>query len=142
MPKPVHPDLADLPQRLFDRCEMLKHPIEFTENGNLKKKHPAIDPMYFDELAQIKDMTSDKVHEQSWDKWDSKKLRLLLGVMKAVFYEMYVEPAERKERAKAVAKLREDVARHRDPARVPVAPAQPPDDGPRRCGEKNVPGHP
>ena len=42
MPKPVHPDLADLPQRLFDRCEMLKHPIEFTENGNLKKKHPIL----------------------------------------------------------------------------------------------------
>lgn len=51
---------------------------EKAEGGNyeerikfLKTKFPQIDPTYFDVLSHIKDMTSDKVHEQSWDKWDN-----------------------------------------------------------------------
>src|SRR5713101_1477049 len=49
---------------------------------SLKAKHPEIDPTLFDVLAHIKDMTSDKIHEQSWDKWDSKHLVLFIETLK------------------------------------------------------------
>ena len=39
--------------------------------STLKEKHPESAPALFDILSQIQDMTSDKIHEQSWDKWDS-----------------------------------------------------------------------
>jgi len=65
----------------------------------LKKKFSAIDPDLFDILCYIKDMTSDKVHEQSWDKWDSKHLMLFLETLKAVLHEIYVVPDEKKSRS-------------------------------------------
>ena len=41
---------------------------------SLKGKYPDCDPDYFDILSAIQNMTSEKVHEQSWPKWDSKNL--------------------------------------------------------------------
>ena len=38
---------------------------------SLRNKYPSIDPELFDVLGHIQQMTSDKVHEQSWKKWDS-----------------------------------------------------------------------
>ncbi len=73
----------------------------------LKEKYQGIDPTYFDDLGAIQEMTSDKVHEQSWDEWDSENLRLILGMLKAVLHEMYVEPAKRKARSKEIQQLRE-----------------------------------
>jgi len=68
----------------------------------LKTKYEHIDPDYFDVLCQIKDMTSDKVHEQSWDKWESQHLKLFLGTLKALFHEIYVEPDERRQRSSRI----------------------------------------
>lgn len=45
---------------------------------SLKKKYPDSDPALFDILSNIQDMTSDKIHEQSWDKWDSRYLILII----------------------------------------------------------------
>lgn len=73
----------------------------------LKAKHSHVDPSLFDVLAHIQDMTSDKVHEQSWDKWDSPQLRLILETLRAVFQEIYVVPEERRERVKVVSQMRE-----------------------------------
>ena len=42
----------------------------------LKSRFTYIDPELFNILGLIKDMTSDKVHEQSWPKWDSAHLKL------------------------------------------------------------------
>lgn len=64
----------------------------------LKKKFPAIDADLFDILCNIKDMTSDKIHEQSWDKWNSGHLKLFLETLKAVLHEIYVVPDEKKQR--------------------------------------------
>src|SRR2546427_4499492 len=35
---------------------------------DLEQRFPDVDAQYFEVLRHIKDMTSDKVHEQSWDK--------------------------------------------------------------------------
>jgi hypothetical protein len=75
----------------------------------LKRKFHWVDGTHFDVLCHIKDMTSDKVHEQSWDKWDSKHIRLFLEVLRAIFHEIYVAPKEKEQRSKAVSTLIEEV---------------------------------
>jgi hypothetical protein len=83
----------------------------------LKQKHPNVNPGYFDVLARIQGMTSDKVHEQSWDKWDSGSLKLILESLKAAVHEMYVVPAEHKLRfAKIEALARDFVGRKKGEA--------------------------
>lgn len=78
---------------------------------SLKNKYPSVDPVLFDILGHIQDMTSDKVHEQSWDKWDSKTLYLLIETLKAVLHEMYVVPAVRAARTNEIKLLREIVSK-------------------------------
>lgn len=80
---------------------------------SLKKKHPESDPTYFEILAHIQDMTSDKIHEQSWDKWDSHYLKLIIETLKSIFYDIYVSPELKKERKLEIEKLRESVASHK-----------------------------
>ena len=75
----------------------------------LKKKFPQIDETLFDILCHIKDMTSDKVHEQSWDKWDSKHLTLFIETLKAILHEIYVVPEEKKKRSEHITGLLPDV---------------------------------
>lgn len=75
----------------------------------LKVKYKDTDPDLFDILGHIQDMTSDKIHEQSWDKWDSGKLKLIIETLKAVLYDIYVIPAIRKGRSKTIKQLKEDV---------------------------------
>jgi hypothetical protein len=79
----------------------------------LKSKYQSIDPKLFDILAAIKDMTSDKIHEQSWDKWDSDNLRLIIETLKIILYEIYVLPRIKEERLKAVQQLREKAKKKR-----------------------------
>jgi len=75
---------------------------------DLKEKHPEIDPELFDVLGMIKDMTSDKVHEQSWEKWESGHLTLFTETLKTILHEIYVVPDEKEQRKKAIHKLRTD----------------------------------
>jgi hypothetical protein len=75
----------------------------------LKEKHPHIDSTLFDVLAHIKDMTSDKVHEQSWDKWDNKHLTLFIQTLKTILQELYVVPNERNVRTNQIKELLQDV---------------------------------
>jgi predicted DNA-binding protein YlxM (UPF0122 family) len=82
----------------------------------LKKQYPAVDPDLFDVLTHIQDMTSDKVHEQSWDKWDSPNLKLILETLKAVLYELYVLPKEKQSRSIEIQKLKEQIGSKGKPA--------------------------
>jgi hypothetical protein len=68
----------------------------------LKTKFTHIEPELFDVLSHIKDMTSDKVHEQSWDKWESGHLKLFLETLKVILHEIYVIPDERKKRSASI----------------------------------------
>lgn len=85
----------------------------------LKTEHPEIDPELFDVLCHIKDMTSEKVHEQSWDKWESEHLLLFLETLKAILHEIYVVPDEKKSRAARVRGLLDKVKTEKKPAGGP-----------------------
>lgn len=80
-----------------------------TRIKSLKQKHRSSDPQLFDILAHIQEMTSDKIHEQSWDKWDSQYLRLITETLKTVLHDIYVLPAIQKERSLEIQRLREQV---------------------------------
>jgi hypothetical protein len=78
---------------------------------SLKQKHPDSDPGFFDILAHIQGMTSEKIHEQSWDKWDSKYLTLIIDTLKSVLHDIYVLPKIKEERSLHIQKLQADLKR-------------------------------
>jgi hypothetical protein len=80
----------------------------------LKNKFPQIDPELFDVLCHIKNMTSDKIHEQSWDKWDNKHLKLFLETLKVILHEIYVVPDERKKKSSHISKLLQESMKDKD----------------------------
>lgn len=73
---------------------------------SLKSKYKDIDPQLFDILVQIKDLTSEKIHEQSWDKWDSQNISLIIEVLKTVLHNIYVIPNIKNKRSKFISELR------------------------------------
>lgn len=75
----------------------------------LAKKYSAVDGELFEVLRHVTDMTSDKVHEQSWDAWDSTHANLFLEAVRTALHEMYVVPDERRTRVTAVRSLLERV---------------------------------
>jgi transcription elongation factor Elf1 len=76
-----------------------------TRIKDLKTKFPSVDPSLFDVLCHIKDMTSEKIHEQSWDEWDAQHLKLFAETLRAILHEIYVVPDERRSRSSSVLKL-------------------------------------
>lgn len=81
----------------------------------LKEKFAFVDPEYFDALAGIQKMTSDKVHEQSWQDWDSHNLMIINETFKSALYEMYVTPDDRRKRLQAVQDIRKQVVENKKP---------------------------
>lgn len=86
----------------------------------LKVKYPQVDPDLFDILAHIQAVTSDKVHEMSWSKWNSPHLRLIIETLKAVLYEIYVLPKEKSERSKRIGELRQQITQNVKTKRSPT----------------------
>jgi len=76
---------------------------------SLKNKHPESDPSLFDILADIQDMTSDKIHEQSWDKWESHYLKLIIETLKTVLHDIYVIPEVKKESYLTIRRLQQNL---------------------------------
>ena len=74
---------------------------------SLKGKYPSIDSELFDVLGHIQQMTSDKVHEQSWEKWDSPTLKFMIETVKEILHEIYVLPDERRQRRNTIQQLRQ-----------------------------------
>ncbi len=72
----------------------------------LKEKFPNVAPELFDVLSNIQEMTSDPLHEGSWEAWDSSKLTFLIELAKATLDEMYVIPDERKKRLGILGQLK------------------------------------
>lgn len=73
----------------------------------LKSQYSSVDPELFDILGHIQQMTSDKVHEQSWEDWDTPTIKLIIETLKTVLYEIYVRPDEMNQRRNAIQQLRE-----------------------------------
>ena len=86
---------------------------------SLKRLHPDSDPKLFDILGHIQDMTSDKIHEQSWDKWDSPNLKLIIETLKTVLFDIYVLPEIKKERSLAIEKLQESLKKDKKQSESP-----------------------
>ena len=59
-------------------------------------------------LGHIQQLTSDKVHEQSWENWDSRVLRYIIETMKGIVNEMYVLPDERRQLKNTIQQLRHE----------------------------------
>lgn len=78
---------------------------------DLAAKNPTVDRELFEILDHIKDMTSEKVHEQSWEAWDTKHLHLFLESLKTALHEIYVIPDEKKTRLESVRALREEITK-------------------------------
>lgn len=76
---------------------------------SLKDRLPGVDPSYFDTLLTIQQVTSDKVHEDSFDGWQSKHLQVILPTLLEILREVYVLPRLREERRKAILELKEEV---------------------------------
>jgi hypothetical protein len=68
-----------------------------------------VDPTFFDTRLTIQQVTSTKVHEASYDGWESKHLRLILSSLTEVLRESFVVPAVREDKRRAILKLRDDV---------------------------------
>jgi len=73
---------------------------------SLKGLHAEVDPTFFDTLLTIQQVTSTKVHENAYDGWESRHLRLILLALSDVLHEMYVVPALRSDRRAAVLALK------------------------------------
>jgi hypothetical protein len=85
---------------------------------SLKDKLPTVDPTYFDTLLTIQQVTSDKVHEGSYDGWDSGHLRLVLAALHEVMQEIFVLPKVRDEKRKAILELKNQVMMAKQPAKA------------------------
>lgn len=76
---------------------------------SLKDIYPAIEPVFFDTLLTIQQVTSTKVHESSYDGWEAKHLRIILVALADVLHEIYVVPALREDRRKEILRLKENL---------------------------------
>ena len=94
--------------------ELAKH--EGIEGGGyddrirlLKAKREDIDPTFFDTLLSIQEVTSSKVHENAYDRWEAKHIRLILASLREVLHQMYVAPALLADRRKEIMELQKEV---------------------------------
>jgi len=76
---------------------------------SLKQKRPDVDGSYFDTLLAVQEMTSSKVHENAYDKWEAKHVRLILATLREVLHELYVVPALHVDRRRKIESLRQEV---------------------------------
>jgi len=74
---------------------------------SLKDIRTDVEPVYFDTLLTIQQLTSEKVHEDSYDGWDSSHLKLLLSTLGEILTLMYVIPELRKEKRIAILELKQ-----------------------------------
>lgn len=76
---------------------------------SLKDIHPEVEHTFFDTLLTIQQLTSTKVHENSYDGWEAKHLRVILASLSDVLHEVYVVPALREDRRKAILSLKAEL---------------------------------
>jgi len=76
---------------------------------SLKRKREDIEEEFFDTLATIQQVTSEKVHEKSYDGWQAKHLRMILSTLNEILGLMYVIPEVRKEKRKSILALKEEL---------------------------------
>jgi hypothetical protein len=86
---------------------------------SLKVINPEVDSTFFDTLLTIQQVTSTKVHEEAYDGWESKHLRLILSSLSEALGEIFVAPAIKEDKRKAILKLKDEVLGGKAPATAP-----------------------
>lgn len=76
---------------------------------SLKAKRTDVEGEYFDTLLTIQQLTSEKVHEESYDGWSAKHLRLILSTIKEILGIMYVIPEVRKEKRQSILAMKDEI---------------------------------
>ena len=76
---------------------------------SLKELRKDVDEEFFSTLLTIQQVASNKVHEKSYDGWESKHLRLMLSTLKEILDVMYVLPELRKEKRKSIIDLKQEI---------------------------------
>ncbi len=76
---------------------------------SLKLIHPEIDPTFFDTLLSIQQITSDKVHEDAYDEWESSHIKIILFSMSKILYEIYVLPEIRKQNRQEIINMQDEL---------------------------------
>lgn len=76
---------------------------------SLKNIRTDVEPEHFDTLLTIQQLASNKVHEESYDGWENKHLKILLLTLGEALTLMYVIPEIRKEKRLAVLKLKQEL---------------------------------
>lgn len=71
----------------------------------LKTKHPKIDSELLDELRPIHILTSQELHENDWEDFDSPNLRYLIEIVKDILHKIYIAPLEQIKRREELLKL-------------------------------------
>lgn len=56
----------------------------------LRAKFSFVDASLFETLGQVQGLTSNNVHEDAWESWNSTSLRFLIELTKSILTEMYV----------------------------------------------------
>ena len=83
------------------------HFIPYEERiDKLKEKFPKIEDEYFSGLKDVHGLTSQELHEDDWDDFDSKMILFLQGVTHQVLYEIYVLPDESIQRKSRITALK------------------------------------
>ncbi len=85
---------------------------------SLKLSLAHVDPAFFDTLLTIQQVTSEKVHEESYDGWQAVHLRLILLALAEALHEIYVVPKLRAEKRKAILDLKNEVIGPEDRVRT------------------------
>lgn len=89
---------------------------------SLKSMKSEVEPTFFDTLLVIQQVTSEKVHEQSYDGWESKNLRSILITLREILREIYIIPKLREEKRKEILKLKEEVLGKKPKSGAPTTP--------------------
>lgn len=76
---------------------------------SLKAILPGVAPEYFDTLLTIQQVTSDKVHEESYDGWQSLHLRAIIAALIEALTEIYVIPKTRERKRQAILDLKSQI---------------------------------
>lgn len=78
----------------FINKEKLEGKDYTTKIKSLKGKYSTLDDRYVDILSAIQGITSDQVHEQSYEDFDIQHVKGYIEVLKEVFNQIYVIPNE------------------------------------------------
>ena len=78
---------------------------------SLKLKFDHVESTYFDTMLTIQQIASTKVHENAYDGWESKHLKIMLSALAEILHEIYVLPKLKSEKREKILQLKADLTK-------------------------------